>query len=49
MLNTKLIVLSMAWVLGFVLHMAGSPIHLFLGIALGVLLVDMIARRWRAQ
>lgn len=49
MLNTKVVVLTLAWLLGFVLHIAGSPIHLLLGLTLGVVLVDMIGRRWHAQ
>lgn len=48
MLNTKLSVLVALWVLGLFLHMARSPIHLFLGISVGVLLVDMIGRHRRA-
>lgn len=48
MLNTIVLLLALAWILGFVLHIAGSPIHLFLGITLGVVLVDMIGRRWHA-
>lgn len=49
MLNTKIVVLALAWLLGFVLHMAGSPLHLFLGITLGVFLIDMIGKHWHAQ
>lgn len=48
MLNTIVLLLALAWILGFVLHIAGSPIHLVLGITLGVMLVDMIGRRWHA-
>jgi hypothetical protein len=35
-------VLVMLWLVGFVLHVAGSLIHILLGIALVVLVVDMI-------
>jgi len=48
MLRTVVVILVALWLLGFVLHNAGSPVHLLLGIALGVLLVDMIASKRRA-
>jgi hypothetical protein len=48
MLRTIVEILLALWLLGFVLHVAGSPVHLLLGIALGVLLVDMIVSRRRA-
>jgi hypothetical protein len=48
MLKTVFAILMALWVLGFVLHVAGSPIHLMLGIALGVYIVDMITNRRRA-
>jgi hypothetical protein len=35
-------VLVMLWLVGFVLHVAGSLIHILLGIALVVLVVDLI-------
>lgn len=48
MLGTVVVILIALWLLGFVLHIAGGPVHLLLGIALGVLLVDMIASKRRA-
>lgn len=42
MLRTVVFVLVMLWLVGFVLHVAGSLIHILLGIALVVLVVDMI-------
>jgi hypothetical protein len=41
-LRTVVFVLVMLWLVGFVLHVAGSLIHILLGIALVVLVVDMI-------
>ena len=42
MLRTVVFVLVMLWLVGFVLHVAGSLIHILLGIALVVLVVYMI-------
>lgn len=42
MLRTVVFVLVMLWLVGFVLHVAGSLIHILLGIALVVLVVDLI-------
>ncbi len=42
MLRTVVFVLVMLWLIGFVLHVAGSLIHILLGIALVVLVVDLI-------
>jgi hypothetical protein len=41
-LRTVVFVLVMLWLIGFVLHVAGSLIHILLGIALVVLVVDLI-------
>jgi hypothetical protein len=41
MLKTILMVLVGLWLLGFILHLEGSLIHLLLGIALGVLLLHL--------
>ncbi|HZL51082.1 MAG TPA: lmo0937 family membrane protein [Terracidiphilus sp.] len=41
MLRTILVILVALWLLGFILHVEGSLIHLLLGIALGVLLLDL--------
>ena len=41
MLRTILVILAAFWLLGFILHVEGSLIHLLLGIALGVLLLDL--------
>jgi hypothetical protein len=41
-LRTVVFVLVMLWLVGFVLHVAGSLIHILLGIALVVLVVDLI-------
>ncbi len=35
----------MLWLIGFVLHVAGSLIHILLGLALVVLVVDLIKSR----
>jgi hypothetical protein len=45
MLRAIVGILILLWILGFILHVAGSMIHLLLGIALVVLLVDMITNR----
>jgi hypothetical protein len=45
MLKAIVGILVLLWVLGFILHVAGSMIHLLLGIALVILLVDMITSR----
>jgi hypothetical protein len=38
-------VLVALWLIGFALHVAGSLIHILLGLALVVLVVDLIKRR----
>jgi hypothetical protein len=45
MLRAIIAILLVLWLLGFVLHVAGSLIHLLLAIALVVLLFDFIGRR----
>ncbi len=45
MLKTIAAILVLLWLLGFILHIAGSLIHLVLGIAVVVLLVDLIGGR----
>ena len=45
MLRTILVILAAFWLLGFILHVEGSLIHLLLGISLVVLLVDLISGR----
>jgi diacylglycerol kinase len=45
MLKTILVILVALWLLGFILHVEGSLIHLLLGISLVVLLVDLISGR----
>ena len=45
MLRAIIAILLVLWLLGFVLHVAGSLIHLMLAIALVVLLFDFIGRR----
>ena len=47
MLNTKLLVLAALWFVGLLLHVAGNPIHLLIGLTLCVLLVDAIGSRRR--
>ena len=44
-LRTILFVLVALWLIGFALHVAGSLIHILLGLALVVLVVDLIKRR----
>jgi hypothetical protein len=41
MLRTILMILVGLWLLGFILQVEGSMIHLLLGFALGVLLLDL--------
>jgi|CZKZ01.1.fsa_nt_gi hypothetical protein len=41
MLRTILVILVALWILGFILHVEGTLIHLLLGLALGVLLLDL--------
>ena len=48
MLRVIVFVLVVLWLLGVGLHLAGSLIHVLLGIALVVLLVDLIGGRRRA-
>lgn len=48
MLKTVVAILVVLWLLGFILHIAGSLIHLLLGIAVAVLLVDLITGRRHA-
>ena len=45
MLRTILFVLVALWLIGFALHVAGSLIRILLGLALVVLVVDLIKRR----
>jgi hypothetical protein len=45
MLKTIAVILVVLWLLGFILHLAGSLIHVLLVIALAVILFDLIARR----
>jgi hypothetical protein len=45
MLKTILFVLVVLWLVGFALHLAGSLIHILLGLALVVLVVDLIRSR----
>ena len=45
MLRTILFVLVTLWLIGFVLHVAGSLIHILLGLAVVVLVVDLIKSR----
>jgi hypothetical protein len=40
-----LFVLVLLWLVGFALHVAGSLIHILLGIAVVVLVVDLIKSR----
>jgi len=42
MLRVLLVVVLMMWFIGFMLHLAGSLIHLLLLVALGLLLVDLL-------
>jgi len=48
MLRVIVFVLVVLWLLGGGLHFAGNLIHVLLGIALVVLLVDLIGGRRRA-
>jgi hypothetical protein len=41
MLRVLLVIVLMMWFIGFMLHLAGSLIHLLLVVALGLLLVDL--------
>ena len=45
MIRGIIAILLVIWLLGFVLHVAGSLIHILLGLALVVLVVDLIKRR----
>jgi Family of unknown function (DUF5670) len=47
--RTILVILAAFWLPEFVVHAAGSPIHLLLGIALAVMLVDIIVGKLRVQ
>jgi hypothetical protein len=47
-LRTILFVLVVLWLIGFALHVAGSMIHILLGLALVVLVVDLIKSRQSA-
>lgn len=49
MMKTIVFILVTLWLLGIVLRLAESPLHLLLGIALAVLLVKMIMSRHRVQ
>ena len=48
MLKMIAAIIFLLWVLGFILHVAGSLIHLLLGIALAVFLVDLLTSRRHA-
>jgi hypothetical protein len=45
MLKTIAAILVVFWLLGFMLHVAGSLIHLLLAVAVVVLLVDLLSGR----
>jgi hypothetical protein len=45
MLKAIVAILVVLWLIGFLLHVAGSMIHLLLVVALIVLLVDLIRGR----
>ena len=45
MLRAIVAIFLILWLLGFVLHIAGSLIHLLVVVALVVLVVDTLARR----
>ncbi|MGC1462080.1 MAG: lmo0937 family membrane protein [Terracidiphilus sp.] len=45
MLKAIVGILVLLWLLGFILHVAGSMIHLLLALALAVLLLDLIKGR----
>lgn len=48
MLKTIAAILVVLWLAGFLLHVAGSLIHLVLVVALAVFLVDLISGRRNA-
>lgn len=45
MLRAVVAVLLILWLLGFVLHLAGSIIHLLVIVAIAVLLYDLVTRK----
>lgn len=45
MLRAVVAVLLILWLLGFVLHLAGSIIHLLVIVAIVVLLYDLVTRK----
>jgi Family of unknown function (DUF5670) len=45
MLRAIVAVLLILWLLGFVLHLAGSIIHVLVAVAIAVLLYDLITRK----
>ncbi len=45
MLRAVVAVLMILWLLGFVLHLAGSIIHVLVVVAIAVLIYDMVTRK----
>jgi len=45
MLRAVVAVLLILWLLGFVLHLAGSMIHVLVVVAIAVLLYDLVTRK----
>jgi hypothetical protein len=44
-LKTIVFILVALWLIGFALHVAGAMIHILLGLALVVLVIDLLQRR----